>query len=93
MSLEVDTTATICAEFVSQPARRLVHLVNYEPRQVAAHVPVRIEVPQNRRPTRIRIADPLQAEDIEVPFEYQERTVGFVVPRISVYAVAIVEFE
>ncbi len=93
MSLEIETRAPICAEVVRQPARRLVHLVNYDPREPVADLPVRLRVPPARRPIHVRVADPLQPEDIEIPFEFEAETVRFRVPRLSVYAVGIVDFQ
>lgn len=92
-SLIVDTPAPVCAELTSQPGRLLVHLVNYDPQKPVEKIIVTVGVPRRSKPTRILVADPQQEKDVEIPFETKGNRVHFVLPKLSVYAVAAVQME
>ena len=93
LSLTVTCDAPVCAELTSQPDRRLVHLVNYDSQKPVVNVAVLVQVPKGRKPKVVLLADPEQSQDTEVPFEQDNDNVRFVVPKLSVYAVAAIQLQ
>ena len=93
LSLRVDCTGPVCAELTSQPGRRLVHLVNYDPRKPVENIRVTICIPSDQRAKSVLVADPLRDKDATIPFEQEGRRVRFVVPKLSIYALAAIQTQ
>ncbi len=93
LALHVDGPASVCAELTSRPDRRLVHLVNYDPRKAAENVRISVRIPADRRVAGVRVASPAQEADAEVSFETKGDTANFTLPQFSVYAVAIITLQ
>ncbi len=83
----------LCAELIEQPARRLVHLVNYRSEGAVQNVDVRVRLPQGREAVGVCLAAPGRPDALDVPFEQHGDVVGFRVPRVDVYEVALVRWQ
>ena len=77
-------------ELTRQADRQLVHLVNYRVDRPFTEVNVQVRAPA-KTVTSVRIAAPEATADQPVPFTQQAGSVSFRVPRVNVYAIAIVE--
>ncbi|MDO8543620.1 MAG: hypothetical protein Q7S40_24525 [Opitutaceae bacterium] len=82
----------LAAELTEQPARRLVHLVNYRSDQPMKEVAVRVALPRGRNAKSVTLASPERTGDVTIPFRQEEGVVSFTVPVIGVYEIAVVAF-
>jgi hypothetical protein len=99
LSLEVTApdTGALVAELMDQPAhgRRLVHLVNYagpQGKQVS-DVEVSVELPEGNRTRAITLLSPDGNESRTVAGRVEQGRVGFMVPCIETYTMAVLELE
>jgi hypothetical protein len=92
-SITIDGPPALCAELTSQPNRRLVHLVNYDPVNPVENVGVHVRVPKDRRARIVLLTDPKQEKDTEIPAEQHNDLATFVVPKVATYAIAAVVLE
>jgi len=93
LSIVLDGPPSLCVELTSQPQRRLVHLVNYEPASPVKNVRVQVRVPKDRKVKMVLLADPEQEKDTEIPAEQHDDLVTFNVPKVGTYTVAAVALE
>lgn len=83
----------LCAELTEQPHRRLVHLVNYREGSAVRDVSVSLRVPTGRRVSGVTLASPEHADDLPLPHEQRGDRVGFTVPKVGVYEIAVVSLS
>ena len=83
----------LCAELTEQPHRRLVHLVNYREGVPFRDLAVSVGVPPGRHVKTVTLASPEHPQDIPVPHDQRGDRVGFTVPRVGVYEIAIVDLS
>jgi len=82
----------LCAELTEKSDKRMVHLVNYRD-EPAKQVLVRVRLPEGRKAKSVVLASPEHEAEVKLPFEQQEGLVGFTVPRVGVYEIAVVGME
>ncbi|NUQ62212.1 MAG: hypothetical protein HUU20_06975 [Pirellulales bacterium] len=93
LSATVIGPSGLCAEFTSQPNRRLIHLVNYREDGPAADVSVEVGIPEGRKVRTVSLASPDHEKDLPVEANTREGKARFVVPGVKVYEIAVVELE
>lgn len=86
-------TPGLCAELTGQPGRRMLHLVNYRDDGPVEQVHVRLELPPGKRARGVRLASPEHDADIPLAFNGEPGEVGFTVPRVNVYEIAVVDMQ
>ena len=91
LSIAVDTEPAVCMELTRQNSRRLVHLVNYRPERPVHNVGVRLKLPADAKVAEVTVAAPQSQADESVPFTLEAGVLKFQVPRLDVYAIAVVE--
>jgi hypothetical protein len=92
-SLSVRGPSGLCVELTQQPGRRLLHLVNYRADEPANNIEVAIRLPTSRDVASVALAGPQAAADVRLPFEVEGGSVKFVVPRVDIYGIAVVEMK
>jgi hypothetical protein len=93
LSLSVQAPSGVCVELTQQPARRLVHLVNYREDKAAADVKVQLGTPAGVKATKVSLASPERGVDQPVAFKQYDDGVRFTVPAVRVYEIAVVDLE
>ena len=90
-SIRIDAPPHVCAEFVRQPGRVLVNLVDYS--QGSSSEPIYVR-PSSRlgKITKARLMSP-RAESIELQIESREAAARITIPKLDVYAVAVLDLE
>jgi hypothetical protein len=91
LSIGVDTEPAVCMELTRQNSRRFVHLVNYRPERPVQDVHVRLKLPVGDKVTKVNVATPQSRADESVPFTLEAGVLKFQLPRLNVYAIAVVE--
>jgi hypothetical protein len=54
-------------------------------------VEVRLKLPGSTKPAKVRLATPQNQADQDLPFSSQAGAVRFQIPRVNVYAIAVIE--
>jgi len=83
--------AGLCAELTEQPARRLVHLVNYRPDGPVRDLALEVRLPAGRRAKAVTLASPDRRDDRSLEFQQESGVVRFIVPEVKVYEIAVVD--
>lgn len=97
LSLEVNApdSAALVAELMEQPAqnRRLVHLVNYAGPQgkKVSDVEVSVELPEGKRSRTITLLSPDGNESQTLAGRIERGSIGFSVPHIDTYTLAVLQ--
>ena len=92
-SLRIDAPAGVCAELTRQPDRRLVHLVNYRNDGPVGDLVVHLRLPAGRRGVAVTLAGPDHPKDTPLAFVQDEGVVTFIVPKLTVYEIAVVALK
>jgi hypothetical protein len=92
-SLSVEAPWGLCAELTELPGRRLAHLVNYCAGAPVTNAVVRLVLPPGKRAAAVSLASPERGPMPELAFVQQANRVSFVVPRVNVYEIAVVELR
>jgi len=90
-SLSVEAKPGLCTESTEQPARRLVHLVNYRSDGPMRDVAVSLQLPKGSRVKAVTLASPDRDADRSVPFDQHDGKVRFAVPEVRIYEIAAIE--
>ncbi len=90
--VNIEGPATLIANIVSQPERRVLHLVNYGAKDgpVSAPVPVELKLAAGQSVRSVTVYSP-DAPDQAVRFESARGAVRFTVPPMRVYSMAVVD--
>jgi hypothetical protein len=89
-TLSVAAYPGLACELTEQPARRLVHLVNYRPDPVK-DVVVSVHLRPGHRTRSVTLISPERRNDISLPFRAHADDLEFTVPQVKVYEIAVVE--
>ncbi len=92
-TLSVHTGSGLCSELTEQPGRRLVHLVNYRNNDPVKNVLVGVRLPAGYGVKSVLLRSPERGHDIDLLFEEDGDRVKFVVPKVSIYEIAIVQIK
>ena len=92
-SLSIRAPSGLCAELTQQPGWRLLHLVNYRPDEPANDIEVSVRIPASRSVASVVLVSPQAAEDTRLPFEVGDGSVKFTVPRVGIYAIAVMTMK
>lgn len=92
-SLSVEAKPGLCTELTEQPGRRLLHLVNYRSDGPVQDVACRVRLPAGQQTKAITLVSPEHKRDRQLPFKEKAGSVGFSVPKIDVYEIAVILTE
>ena len=93
LSVSIRAASGLCAELTQQPARRLLHLVNYRTSEPATDIGVSLRLPASREVESVVLVSPPQADDVRLPFEVRDHRVECTVPKVDVYGVVVVTMK
>jgi len=93
LSLSVEGPEGLCVELTEQKGRRLVHLVNYRPDEIAENIAVRVRLPHGKKAKTVTLASPQREENLTVSFEEEAGVLKFTVPRADVYEIAVITLK
>jgi hypothetical protein len=93
LSARVDGPEGLCAEYLRQPGRRLVHLVNYRSDGPAENVAVRLRLPEDENIVALTVTNPQHGAETELPYNQGGEIVEFVVPKVDVYEIVTATYE
>lgn len=80
----------MCAELTEQPARRLLHLVNYREEVLAKDIAVTLRLPSGRNAKQVNQVSPEHAKDVPLSFKQEDEMVKFTVPEVGVYEIVVI---
>ncbi len=91
--MRVDGPEYLVANLVEQPGRRILHLVNYNAKNVPAIPSVQVwcGLPQGVAARGVRLYSPDERESRPLEFRPQGAGISFAVPKVETYAVAVIE--
>jgi hypothetical protein len=93
LSIQVTAKPGVCAEFTEQPARRMVHLVNYRDDGPAEQVAVKLRIPAGKQVGDLSLMSPEHGDSRPLPFQQHGDQVEFTVPTVNVYEIAVLRWR
>ncbi|MEJ2703337.1 MAG: hypothetical protein P8Z79_12930 [Sedimentisphaerales bacterium] len=93
LSVSIRAEPGLCSELTEQPARRLVHLVNYRSDGPVKDISVTLRLPMGRQVEAVTLASPERGNDLELDFQAQAGTTTFRVPQVRTYEIAVVKMK
>jgi len=92
-SFSIEAPTGLCAEFMEQSGRRLIHLVNYRPDGPVRNVAVRVRPTTGQRVSHVTLVSPERTDEPKLSFEEHDDAVTFTVPTVNTYEVAVIVEE
>jgi hypothetical protein len=90
LTLSVPADPGLACELTEQPARRLVHLVNYHPDPVK-NIAVSVRLRPGHRTRSVTLISPERRSEISLAFRVHGDCIEFRVPEVKVYEIAIAD--
>jgi len=90
LSVSIEAESGLCVELTEQPARRLVHLVNYRSDSPAKDISISLRLPAQHRVAGVTLISPERQSDLDLDFHEQDGLVRFHVPQVRTYEIAVV---
>jgi len=93
-SAEIEAPLTAVAEFTRiSPGQFGLHLLNYDQSQPATGIRASLAVPSGRLAKSVTLLSPDEDSDRPLPFSMEDGRVRFRVPRLTKYALAVLELD
>ena len=83
----------LCCELTEQPARRLLHLINYRNDGPINDVAVTTQLGAGKHAKTVRLFVPDQEAEQKLSFEAKPGSVQFTIPQIGIYALVAVDVD
>lgn len=86
LTVEIKAPDTVTMSLYSQPSgRRILHLVNYDPKQPLHNIQVSMQLPQGKSAVKVHWLSPDSEINQTLPAQVHGRELRFTVPRLEVY--------